>query len=101
MDRWHFDEVMITVKYLWRAVNSQGNVLDVLMQRQRDTKATKRFFCKLLKQQVCLPRVIVTDKLKSYEVAKNQMIKSEEQRRHKGLNNQAEDLHQPTQMRER
>ena len=98
-DRWHLDEVVITIKgkqyYLWRAVDSEGNVLDILMQRHRDTKAAKRFFRKLLKQQGFAPRVIVTDKLKSYEVAKNQMFKRVEHRQHKGLNNRAENSHQP------
>ena len=54
-DKWHLDEVVITIKeqqyYLWRTVDSEGKVLDILMQRQRDTKAAKRFFRKLLRQQ--------------------------------------------------
>ncbi len=86
----------ITIKgqqyYLWRAVDSAGNVLDVLLQRQRDTKAAARFFRKLLKKQGFVPRVIVTNKLKSYEAAKKQV----EHRQHKGLNNRAENSHQPT-----
>ena len=90
-DKWHLDEVVITIKgkqyYLWRAVDSEGNVLDILMQRHRDTKAAKRFFRKLLKQQGFVPRVIVTDKSESYAAAKNQMLKSVEHRQHKGLNN--------------
>ncbi len=69
-DKWHLDEVVVTIKkqqyYLWRAVDAEGNVLDVLLQRQRDTKAAERFFRKLLKKQGFVPRVIVTDKLKSY-----------------------------------
>lgn len=104
-DKWHLDEVVITIKgqqyYLWRAVDSQGNVLDILMQQHRDTKAAKRFFRKLLKQQGFVPRVIVTDKLKSYEAAQKQMLKSVEHRQHKGLNNRAENSHQPTRVRER
>ncbi|MBD2000248.1 IS6 family transposase [Leptolyngbya sp. FACHB-541] len=104
-DRWHLDEVVIAIKgqqyYLWRAVDSQGNVLDILMQRHRDTQAAKRFFRKLLKQQGFVPRVIVTDKLKSYEAAKNQMLKSVEHRQHKQLNNLCENSHQPTRLRER
>jgi putative transposase len=52
-------------------VDAEGNVLDILMQRHRDTQAAKRFFRKLLKKQGFTPRVIVTDKLKSYEAAKN------------------------------
>jgi putative transposase len=104
-DKWHLDEVVITIKgnqyYLWRGVDSEGNVLDVLMQQHRDTKAAKRFFRKLLKQQGFAPRVIVADKLKSNEAAKKRMLKSVEHRPHKGLNNRAENSHQPTRLRER
>ncbi len=75
--------------YLWRAVDAEGNVLDVLLQRRRDTNAAKRFFRKLLKKQGFVPRVIVTDKLKSYEAAKKQVMPSVEHRQHKRLNNRA------------
>jgi len=104
-DKWHLDEVVITIKgkqyYLWRAVDSEGNVLDILMQRQRDTKSAKRFFRKLLKQQGFALQVMVTDKLNSYKAAQKQILKSVEHRQHKGLNNRAENSHQPTRMRER
>lgn len=104
-DKWHLDKMVVTIKkqqyYLWRAVDSEGNVLDVLLQRQRDTKAAERFFRKLLKKQGFVPRVIVTDKLKSYEAAKKQVMKRVEHRAHKGLNNRAENSHQPTRTRER
>ncbi len=104
-DKWHLDEVVVTIKkvqyYLWRAVDSEGNVLDVLLQRRRDTEAAKRFFRKLLKKQGFVPRVIVTDKLKSYEAAKKQVMPNVEHRAHKGLNNRAENSHQPTRVRER
>lgn len=104
-DKWHLDEVVVTIKkqqyYLWRAVDSEGNVLDVLLQRRRDTNAAKRFFRKLLKKQGFVPRVIVTDKLKSDEAAKKQGMPRVEHRQHKGLNNQVENLHQPTRVRER
>ncbi len=104
-DKWHLDEVVVTIKkvqyYLWRAVDSEGNVLDVLLQRRRDTDAAKRFFRKLLKKQSFVPRVIVTDKLKSYEAAKKQVMPNVEHRAHKGLNNRAENSHQPTRVRER
>jgi len=104
-DKGHLDEVVITIKgkqyYLWRAVDSEGNVLDILMQRQRDTKAAKRFFRQLLKQQGFAPRVMGTDKLKRYQAAKNQMLKSVEHRQHKGLNNLCENSHPPTRTRER
>ena len=105
LDKWHFDEAVVTIKkqqyYLWRAVDGDGNVLDVLLQRHRDTKAAERFFRKLLKKQGFVPRVIVTDKLKSYAAAKKQVMKNVEHRQHKGLNNRAENSHQPTRVRER
>ncbi len=104
-DKWHLDEMVVTIKkqqyYLWRAVDSEGNVLDVLLQRHRDTEAAKRFFRKLLKQQGFVPRVMVTDKLKSYEAAKKQVMPNVEHRQHKRLNNRAENSHQPTRVRER
>lgn len=104
-DKWHLDEVVVTIKgqqyYLWRAVDSTGNVLEVLLQRHRDTNAAKRFFRKLLKKQGFVPRVIVTDKLKSYEAARKRVLSSVEHRQHKGLNNRAENSHQPTRVRER
>jgi putative transposase len=104
-DKWHLDEMVVTIKkqkyYLWRAVDSEGNVLDVLLQRRRDTGAAKRFFYKLLKKQGFVPRVMVTDKLKSYEAAKKQVMPSIEHRKHKRLNNRAENSHQPTRVRER
>jgi putative transposase len=104
-DKWHLDEMVVTIKkqqyYLWRAVDSEGNVLDVLLQRQRHTKAAERFFRKLLKKQGFVPRVIVTDKLKSYAAAKKQLMKRVEHRQHKGLNNLCENSHQPTRTRER
>jgi putative transposase len=87
--------------YLWRAVDAAGNVLDVLLQRHRDTLAAERFFRKLLKKQGFVPRVIVTDKLKSYEAAKKQVMQNVEHRAHKGLNNLCENSHQPTRVRER
>ena len=68
--KWHLDEVVVTIKgkqyYLWRVVDADGSVLDVLMQRYRETTAAKRFFRKLLKRQGFTRRVFVTDKLKSY-----------------------------------
>ncbi|MGV0028183.1 IS6 family transposase [Phormidesmis priestleyi] len=104
-DKWHLDEVVATIKkvqyYLWRTVDAERNVLDVLLQRRRDTDAAKRFFRKLLKKQGFVPRVIVTDKLKSYEAAKKQVMPNVEHRQHKGLNNRAENSHQPTRARER
>jgi putative transposase len=87
--------------YLWRAVDQDGVVLDVLVQRRRDAKAAKKFFRKLLKGLRYAPRVLVTDKLGSYSVAHRETLSSAEHRRSKYLNNRAENSHQPTRVRER
>jgi putative transposase len=86
---------------LWRAVDQDGFVLDVLVQSRRDKKAAKRLFRKLLKKQGKAPRVLVSDKLKSYAAAKREIMPGVEHRQHKRLNNQAENSHQPTRRRER
>ena len=74
-DKWHLDEVFLTIKgehhYLWRAVDQEGNVLDILVQRRRDKRAAEKCFRKLLKGLAYVPRVIVTDHLKSYGAAKS------------------------------
>jgi putative transposase len=99
-DRWHLDEVFIKINgvqhYLWRAVDQNGVVLDILVQSRRNTKAAKRFFRKLLKGERFVPRVIVTDKLKSYAAAKKQILKGVEHRQSRYLNKRAENSHQPT-----
>ena len=104
-DKWHLDEVVLTIKgrhhYLWRAVDQNGHVLDILMQSRRNRQAAKRFFRKLLKGLRYAPRVLVTDKLKSYAAAKLHIMPGVEHRQHKGLNNRAELSHQPTRQRER
>ena len=104
-DKWHLDEVVLTIKgkhhYLWRAVDQDGHVLDVLVQSRRHRQAAKRFFRKLLKGLRYVPRVLITDKLKSYAAAKAQIMPGVEHRQHKGLNNRAELSHQPTRQRER
>src|SRR3954467_8261934 len=87
--------------WLWRAVDQDGGVLDVLVQGRRDKRAAKRLLRKLLKRQMRPPRVMVTDKLPSYGAAKGEVMPSVEHRRHKGLNNRAENSHQPTRRRER
>jgi putative transposase len=61
-------------QYLWRAVDQDGIVLDILVQERRDGNAAKRFFRRLLKGLQCVPRVIVTDKLRSHGVAKRQLL---------------------------
>ena len=72
-DRWHLDEVFLKINgrlhYLWRAVDQDGDVLDILVQSRRDKKAAKKFFRKLLKGLRYVPRVIITDKLRSYSTA--------------------------------
>src|SRR5881275_1749903 len=104
-DKWHLDEVEIRIAgekhWLWRAVDQDGTVLDVLVQSRRDKRAAKRLLRKLLKKQGRAPRVMITDKLASYSAAKDEVMPSVEHRRHKGLNNRAENSHQPTRRRER
>src|SRR4051812_29199542 len=76
-------------------------VLDVLVQSRRDKQAAKRLLRKLLKKQMRPPRVMITDKLTSYGAAKQAIMPKVEHRQHKGLNNRAENSHQPTRRRER
>jgi putative transposase len=87
--------------WLWRAVDQAGVVLDVLVQRRCDKRAAKRLLRKLLKKQMRPPRVMITDKLASYGAAKREVMPAIEHRQHKGLNNRAENSHQPTRRRER
>src|SRR3569833_1785289 len=104
-DKWHLDEVVITIAgqkhWLWRAVDQEGFVLDVLVQSRRDKKAAKRLLRKLLKKQGRAPRVLITDTLRSYGAAKREIMPGVEHRQHKGLNNRAENSHRPTRRRER
>src|SRR5919206_241802 len=104
-DKWHLDEVAIKIAgakhWLWRAVDQDGIVLDVLVQSRRDERAAERLLRKLLKRRGRAPRVMVTDKLASYPAAKRDLMPAVEHRRHKGLNNRAENSHQPTRRRER
>ncbi len=104
-DKWHMDEVFIRIQgvqhYLWRAVDQDGVVLDILVQPRRDAKAAKRFFRRLLKGLQYEPRVIVTDKLRSYGVAQRQLLPRVEHRQSRYLNNRAENSHRPTRRRER
>ena len=104
-DKWHLDEVFVGIngrlRFLWRAVDQHGNVLDVLVQSRRNAVAAKRFFRKLLKGLRYVPRVLVTDKLGSYQVAHRALMSSVEHRRSRYLNNRAENSHQPTRQRER
>ncbi len=104
-DKWHLDEVFLKINgkrhYLWRAVDQQGNVLDILVQSRRNKGAAKKFFHKLLKGCEYVPRVIITDKLGSYGAAKREVLPGVEHRQSRYLNNRAENSHQPTRRRER
>ncbi len=104
-DKWHMDEVVISIAgephWLWRAVDQNGIVLDVPVQRRRDTRAAQRLMKRLLKSAIIPPRVMITDKLRSYGAARAKMGLEVEHRQHKGLNNRAENSHQPTRRRER
>jgi len=82
-------------------ITQDGSVLDILVQSRRNKIAAKRFFRKLLKGLRYVPRVIITDKLKSYGTAKAEVMPGVEHRQHKGLNNRAENSHQPTRVREK
>jgi len=104
-DKWFMDEVFIRIRgkahYLWRAVDQNGRVLDILVQSRRNTKAAQRFFRKLLRGLHYVPRVIITDKLRSYAAAKRKILPGVEHRQSRYLNNRAEVSHQSTRRRER
>lgn len=98
-DKWHLDEMVVAIKakkyWLWRAVDANGCVLDTLLQSRRNRKAALRLMRKLLKAQGVTPRVMVTDKLRSYAAAKAELMPGVEHRSHKGLNNRAGNSHLP------
>ena len=102
--KWHVDEVHIKIKgqkyWLWRAIDEDGVELDILLQPRRNAQAAIRFFKKLL-DNYDQPRIIISDKLKSYPKAIKNLMPSAEHRRHKGLNNQIEVSHQPTRLFEK
>src|SRR5919202_479930 len=104
-DKWHLDEMCLMIRgtkhWLWRAVDQDGVVLDVLVQSRRDKRAATRLLRKLLKRKMRPPRVMITDKLASYGAAKRELVPGVEHRQHRGLNNRAENSHQPTRRRER
>ena len=104
-DIWHLDEVVITIngekRWLWRAVDQDGYVLDEIVQARRDTKAAQRLLTRLLRKQGVAPRRMITDKLGSYAPAKRLIMPKVEHRSHKGLNNRAENSHVPLRKRER
>ena len=104
-DTWHLDEVFVTIqgqrRYLWRAVDQDGDVLDILVQSRRNCRAAKLFFRKLMKGQENKPVRLVTDKLSSYRAARRAVMPSVAHSTDRYANNRAEVSHQPTRQRER
>ena len=103
-DTFSIDEVFVKIQgkqhYLWRAVDQDGEVVDVFLQARRDGKAAKRFFRRLITNRRD-PRKIVTDKLRSYGVAHRELIPETIHDTSQYANNRAEQSHQPTRVRER
>ena len=104
-DTWYLDELFVTIQgrrhYLWRAVDEDGDVIDILVQSRRNRRAASRFFRKLLKRQGCVPRRVITDKLRSYSAAHRTVMPSVVHSTRQYENNRAEVSHQPTRQRER
>jgi len=104
-DKFYIDEVFVKIrgqqKYLWRAVDQDGEVVDVFLQSRRDGATAKRFFKRLLRNHGNEPRKIVTDKLRSYGVAHRELIPESIHDTSQYANNRAELSHQPTRVRER
>ena len=102
---WHLDEVFVKIRgerqYLWRAVDQDGDVIDILVQRYRNAGAAKRFFRKLLKGQGSPPWRLVTDKLGSYGAAHREIRPTVDHHTVRYANNLAEVSHQRTRRRER
>jgi putative transposase len=104
-DTWHLDEVYLRINgalhYLWRAVDQNGVVLDILVQGRRNATAAKRFFKRLLAGLKYKPKRVVTDGLRSYGAAKREVLPEVLHRTSRYLNNRAENSHRPTRRRER
>ncbi len=104
-DTWYLDELFVTIQdrqqYLWRAVDEDGDVIDILLQSRRDRRAAARFFRKLLKGQGREPRRLITDKLRSYSAAHRTIMPSVVHSTEQYENDRAEVSHQPTRQRER
>ena len=104
-DTWYLDELFVTIQgrqhYLWRAVDEDGDVIDILVQSRRNRRAAVRFFLKLLKSQGCVPRRLITDKLRSYPAACRMVMPSVVHCTDQYANNRAEVSHQSTRQRER
>ena len=103
--RWHLDEMVVSIAgrqmYMWRAVDSEGEVLEILIQPQRDKAAAVRLLRTLLRRQGFVPTVIVTDKLRSYGAALREIGYSGLHEQGLRANNRAENSHQPLRRRER
>ncbi len=103
--QWHLDEMVVAIGgrrlWLWRAVDSEGEILDVLVQRKRDKAAAVRLMRKLLKKQGYAPSVLVTDKLRSYGAAKAELGLAARHEQGLRKNNRAENSHQAVRRRER
>ena len=104
-DTFYFDEVFVRIQgvqhYLWRAVDQDGEVVDVFLQRRRGGTAAKRFFKRVLGASGNEPRRVVTDKLRSYGVAHRELVPESIHDTSQYANNRAELSHQPTRVRER
>lgn len=104
-DHWHLDEMVLIIRgrrhWLWRAVDSEGEVLDFLVQSRRDVKAARKLMRKLLKRQGFVPTRVVTDKLRSYSAAFRSIGLTVQHDRGLRANNRAENSHQPIRRRER
>jgi putative transposase len=104
-DTFYIDEVFVKINgkqhYLWRAVDQDGEVVDVYLQSKRDGAAAKRFFRRLLRNHGTEPRKIVTDKLRSYGVAHRELIPDTIHSTKQYANNRAEQSHESTRVRER
>lgn len=104
-DTWFLDEVFIKINgathYLWRAVDQDGDEIDILVRKRRNKKAAFIFFKRLLKVQQRTPLKMVTDKLKSYSAARKSLIPSVKQSTEQYENNRCELSHQPTRQQER
>jgi putative transposase len=102
---WHLDEVYLKIDgrmvYLWRAVDAEGEVLDVLVQSKRDKRAALKLMRKLLRKYAVVPERLVTDDLRSYRAATLDLGIDHLHDRGRWKNNRAENSHQPTRRRER
>ena len=103
--QWHLDEMAVMIAgrrfWLWRAVDDEGEVLDLLVQRRRDKATAVKLMRKLIKKQGFAPEVLVTDKLQSYGAAMSEIGLSARHEQGLRKNNRAENSHQPTRRRER